>query len=122
MTRQTRRRVLIVEDSYYLASDIARILRKERIETLGPCSCAEQARSQISVDRPDCAILDINLGGETCFDLADLLESRSIPVLFYTGYDPEILPVRYRGALCLHKPASSQMVLNAVLQLLRQEA
>ena len=33
------------------------------------------------------AILDINLGGEMVFPLADLLRERHIPFVFATGYD-----------------------------------
>ena len=37
--------------------------------------------------RPDAAILDISLGGEMAFPLADLLQEKQIPVVFATGYD-----------------------------------
>ena len=45
--------------------------------------------------RPDAAILDISLGGEMAFPLADLLQEKQIPVVFATGYDQEAIPETY---------------------------
>jgi len=44
----------------------------------------------------DVAVLDINLGGENAFAVADTLAARRIPFVFVTGYGPEILPERFR--------------------------
>lgn len=56
------RRILVVEDGYYLATDAARALRGAGAEVLGPCATEEDARAELDEQRPNAAVFDINLG------------------------------------------------------------
>jgi len=58
------RRILIVEDEYFLADDLRQILSDQRTEVLGPVATIANALSVIPNAGPiDCAVLEINLGG-----------------------------------------------------------
>lgn len=50
------------------------------------------------------ALLDVNLGGEESFPLADALIAAQVPVAFLTGRDSNNLPERFRLAPVLCKP------------------
>lgn len=55
----------------------------------------------------DGAVLDINLGGELVYPVADALRSRHIPFVFATGYDPESIPFLYLDIMRCQKPVAS---------------
>jgi len=46
-------------------------------------------------DRLDGAVLDINLGNERVYPVADVLRGRGIPFVFTTGYDAAVVPDSY---------------------------
>lgn len=78
----------MVEDDYVTAEDMKAELEGLGAEVLGPVPDLAGALDQLaSRPAPDDAILDINLGGEMVFPLADLLRERHIPFVFATGYD-----------------------------------
>ena len=53
---------------------------------------------------PDAAILDVNLGGEMVFPLAEALRDRGVPFMFATGYDSWALPPAYADVPRCEKP------------------
>ena len=62
------RRVLVVEDEYFLADDIRRILIQERAHVLGPVPTLAHGLSAVRAEAQiDCAVLDIALGGDDVF-------------------------------------------------------
>jgi DNA-binding response OmpR family regulator len=51
------------------------------------------------------AVLDVNLGRETSFEIAHALRRRKIPFVFATGYDEdEVLPESLAGTPLVAKP------------------
>jgi len=99
------RRVLVVEDEYFIADDMAKALRKLGAEVLGPVPTSGKALTLLSSDqRIDAAVLDINLRGETVFPVADALKERGVPFVFATGYDQSSVPSAYSGVPRWEKP------------------
>jgi CheY-like chemotaxis protein len=81
------RRILIVEDEYFLADDLRQILSEQHAEVLGPVPTTAEALALVHNDQPiDCAVLDVNLGGKAVFPISVALMERKIPFLFATGY------------------------------------
>jgi DNA-binding response OmpR family regulator len=78
-------RVLVVEDEYYLAAEAARALGGAGAEVMGPCPTEESARAALEEQRVDAVVLDINLGSGPTFKLAEMLNGRGIPFVFFTG-------------------------------------
>jgi len=52
----------------------------------------------------DCALLDVNLGGQPVFAVADALRAKGVPAVFSTGYGDAGLRDVDRGAPVLQKP------------------
>ena len=111
------RRVLVVEDDYYLATDSARALRGAGAEVMGPCASEEDARAALNDLRPDAVVLDINLGTGATFKLAEHLKDNGIPFVFVTGYDPDVIPAEFDGVERLEKPVQLRQVVGAVARL-----
>ena len=65
----------------------------------------------------DVAILDINLGGEDVYALAEVLRNQGIPIIFVTGYDREHLPPKFRTAEHIKKPFNVEQLFMAIDQL-----
>lgn len=96
--------VLVVEDEYFIALDISLALQAAGARVLGPVGQLKSALRILGSDRVDRAVLDVNLGGDTVFLLADELAARNIPFVFATGYDAVVIPERHRAAPRLEKP------------------
>jgi DNA-binding response OmpR family regulator len=98
------RRILVVEDEFYIADEISRILRQSGADVVGPFATLGEAEQAIGTGQFDCAILDMNLRGEMSFSLADRLEAAGIPYLIATGYNSGSLPERFSGQPRIEKP------------------
>lgn len=108
------KRVLIVEDDYYLAQDTQDILEQAGAKVVGPFASHREALGAADPAEVDCALLDINAGGGPSFQLAETLEERRIPFLFVTGYDAETVPEKLRHNPRIEKPTRSADLLAAV--------
>ncbi|MBW8840318.1 MAG: response regulator [Sphingomonadales bacterium] len=79
-------RILIVEDEPLIAmmlEDFLDALDKTHVAT---CDSVTAALAVIEDERPDAAILDVNLsGGEKSWPVADALAARNIPFVLSTG-------------------------------------
>ncbi|MCJ2018255.1 PAS domain S-box protein [Methylobacterium sp. E-065] len=113
-------RVLVVEDDFYLATDAARALRGAGAEVLGPCPNEEAARDELAEQRPDAAVIDINLGLGPSFKLAETLKNQGIPFVFTTGYDLEVIPAEFDGVERLQKPIQLRQIVAAIAKLVNK--
>ncbi len=107
-------RILIVEDEYYLADDLAEALRREGAEVVGPVGTLDEARDIVERERLDCAILDMNLRGDMAYPVADQLEEAGIPFLIATGYNGASLPDRFSAIPRVEKPFTPRDVAAAI--------
>ncbi|ORE90581.1 response regulator [Aurantimonas sp. 22II-16-19i] len=99
------KRVLVVEDEYYIAKDITDALEKLGARVIGPVGTKEEAMERLrETEVVDLAVLDINLHGEAIYSVADELSRRAIPYVFATGYDPTAIPEAYRDRPRWQKP------------------
>ena len=85
------RRVLVVEDEYLIAADLARRLVQRGAEVIGPAARLAEAEAAAESGRFDLAILDMNLGGQSTAPLARRLRADGTSLLFCSGYSAESL-------------------------------
>lgn len=97
-------RVLIVEDEFYLADDLAQELRKQGAEVIGPVGTVDAASAVVDERRIDYAVLDMNLHGDMAFPIADRLREHRVPFLIATGYNSASLPDRFSALPRVEKP------------------
>lgn len=115
----TDRRVLVVEDEYFLADDIAAALRQLGAEVIGPVSNSEEALAEISVQTSiDIAVLDVNLGEGASYPVAEALRARNIPFVFGTGYEAAHLEAGYEDVPRWQKPFNPDALVRTLPALL----
>ncbi|MGZ3377933.1 MAG: response regulator [Phenylobacterium sp.] len=97
-------RVLVVEDEMMVSMLIEDMLADMSCKVVGPASRLDEAIELAKGGGIDCAVLDVNLGGQPIFPLADILRERGCPFAFATGYGDAGLRDVDRGTPVLQKP------------------
>lgn len=98
-------RILVAEDEYLIARDIAKALEDSGATVAGPCPEVRKALELL--DDPaavDGAVIDFNLRGVRAQDLAEALQARGIGFVIASGYDQSALPESLRGVPRCMKP------------------
>lgn len=115
-------KLLLVEDEYLIALYLSELCEALGAEVLGPVACVDDALEVIRrAPEIDAAVLDVNLGGDAVYPVADALVRRQVPFIFASGYEPEQLPPRFRGIDVCRKPIDAAELRSAVSRL-RQAA
>jgi CheY-like chemotaxis protein len=111
-------RVLIVEDDYIAATQLAAWLQDAGHVLIGPAADLETALKRLADKGADLALIDVGLGGRpTGVELADMLTAQRIPFAFTTGYSQHLLPAALRERPRLEKPFGRDEVLSMVERL-----
>lgn len=106
-------RILIVEDEIFVAMAMEDALVCAGAEIVGPVmSVASGLEILDSEAQIDGAILDINLGKELVYPLAEALRDRGVPIIFHTALDDSaaIIASFPDAAICMKPVLSAQLV------------
>lgn len=99
------RRVLVVEDEYLVAEDIALTLADLGYEVLGPVPTVAEALAVIGSETLDVVLLDANLGGTSSAPIAAELTALHLPFIVVTGYgDLQLASAELDSAPRVNKP------------------
>ena len=105
------RRILIVEDEYLVAMDLAMTLERLGAEVIGPAGSVGEALDLLATDSiPDGGVLDINLGGERVWPVAARLRDRGVPFVFVSGYDNSLVPGDFADVPRCAKPVDKAVL------------
>jgi hypothetical protein len=75
--------------------------------------------SKVEDDDLNAALLDVDLNGERCWPVADLLSRAGVPFAFTTGFSANIvMPKRFEGRPVVAKPYREGEILSAIRKLL----
>jgi chemotaxis family two-component system sensor kinase Cph1 len=98
-------RILVVEDSFLISELLVQVLGLLGWVTVGPATRKNKALELAQSEMFDAAMLDIDLDGETSWDVALVLRTRGIPFVFTTGYNvSHVLPDELAGSPVMTKP------------------
>ena len=97
-------RVLIVEDEHLIQLMLAEMVSQIGYEVAGTAANLDEAKERAAGLDVDLAVLDVNLGGEKVFPVADTLRGRAVPFCFVTGYGVAGVPEQYRLNPIIQKP------------------
>src|SRR5258708_3926214 len=111
--------ILVLEDNFVLADCIARTLQDAGATVIGPFPQVDAAREALASQRPDCAILDINLGSGPSFAIANAARELGIPFILTTGYDKTNVPRHFANVTLLQKPIQPDPLVRAVAEVCR---
>ena len=100
----TPQRVFLVEDEMMVAMLVEDLVAELGHEVTASAAHLADAVQLARSDGFDVAILDLNLGGDRSFAVADILAERGVPFLFASGYGAGGLPPQHRAAVVIQKP------------------
>ncbi|EPE98637.1 response regulator [Rhizobium grahamii] len=116
-----RIKILVVEDEFFIADDLQQILTSAGFLVLGPAATNEHTLDLIEEDRPDVAVLDVNLHGTIVTPVALELQRLEIPFVLASAHTADDL--RYNpvlsDAINLGKPTEPSFLLEAVRKMLK---
>lgn len=84
-------RVLIVEDIGMVVIALREMLEELGCIVVGSAARVPEAEKLAREEQVDGVLLDLNLGGDYSFAVADILHEREIPFIIMSGYDVEQL-------------------------------
>jgi CheY-like chemotaxis protein len=108
------RKILVVEDEAIVSMLIEDML----IELGAEVVCASNVASALKLLAqvvPDASVLDVNLGHETAFPVAEQLAAARIPFVFSTGYGGTGLPPAWSGRPVVQKPYAVEDLCNVLV-------
>lgn len=110
-------RILLVEDQMLIAMDVEAMLNERGYATVITTNSADDALRLVKAQKPDLAILDVNLGSGTSIGIAEELVRLRVPFIFATGYgDGGMVPEALREVPIVKKPYDISAVLAALEQ------
>lgn len=80
------KRILVLEDEVLLALEASDTLEEIGAIIVGPVHRVEAAMALLDSVRPDAALLDVNIAGDTSAPVAQRLAGKNIPFVLATGY------------------------------------
>jgi CheY-like chemotaxis protein len=112
-------RVLIVEDELVIAMELENLLRGLGCIVLGPAPTVGAALRTLAAERPDVAVLDVNLEGERVTPVAEALREQGVPFVLVTGYGSERLHEEaLQDAAYVRKPVEAHLLARALAEAL----
>ena len=101
------RTVLLVEDEYFIAEDMAYQQKTCGAKVVGPVASVDAAIRLIEqTERIDGAIVDLNLRGVMSWPILDALLQRGVPCVLTTGYDKSSIAACYAEIVRCEKPTT----------------
>jgi two-component system, response regulator PdtaR len=109
-------RVLIVEDEFIIAEEIAAIVSDAGYSVLGPVGTIDAAEQALATadDKPDFAIVDANLRGGSSAPIAARLRALSVPFCVCTGYRFNDLKSTFGDVALLQKPVDRRSLVAVI--------
>jgi len=115
------KRVLLAEDEAIIGMMMREFLLDYGLFVIGPCCTVNEALAAAAADF-DCAILDLNLGGESIYPIASMLGERNVPFAFVTGYGRESIDGRFASTPVLQKPITRESLEGCLRDMLAPQA
>jgi CheY-like chemotaxis protein len=109
-------RLLIVEDEYFLAQDLADHFQSLGVKVLGPAGTVADALDILKSQEVEGAVLDVNLRGERVYPVADVLLQKDVPFVFASGYGAELEPDAYTGVPRCIKPVDFALLTKTLAE------
>jgi two-component SAPR family response regulator len=112
-------RILIVEDEWLVAIELQALLEQQGCIVLGPVNTVARALTLLDRERPDFALLDLNLNGQQSTPVASVLSAQRVPFVVVTGYGeaasrkPDMQAAPYIG-----KPVDHRALVRLLSQML----
>jgi CheY-like chemotaxis protein len=107
-------RVLVVEDSWDVATGLRMLLESWGADIVGPVATTADAMRLVSERTLDVALVDINLrNGEQSYSLINRLHDQGIRIVVISGY-ADVSPADGKVVAILQKPMREDLLLASI--------
>ena len=106
--------VLVVEDEAIISFLLEDMLAELGAAEVRLASNVAGALGLVAQRVPDIAVLDVNLGGERVYPVAEALETAGAAFLFTTGYGRSGLDPRWNARTVVQKPFTIEAIAAAL--------
>lgn len=96
--------LIVVEDNLLIAMEVASLAERCGCAVVGTAGTVREALALAEAGQLDGAILNINMGGQQVWPVAELLQAQGVPFVFITGYERPQIPGPFRNTTILSKP------------------
>lgn len=115
-------RILVVDDEPLISMLIENWLTELGCEVVGPAHTVPDGLMLADGGQLDGAILDVNLGNDTCYSIARTLQALGVPIAFATGDGGLDEAQGFANPILLPKPFDFRNVERALEALLKRKA
>ncbi|WP_108485323.1 response regulator [Oceaniglobus ichthyenteri] len=110
--------ILVVEDEWLIAIDMQMMIEDLGYRVVGPASNVAAAMNLIENHKIDAAFLDITLGPETSFTIAEKLDALAVPITFVSAYAKKEIPLQFRQFDLKSKPITLHVLARQLRKML----
>ena len=94
----------VVEDEMMVSLLLEDMLGSLGCENVVHAASVSSALAELSQAQPDVAVLDVNLGNEMVYPVAEQLNRAGVPFVFTTGYGRGAIKLEWAARPCVQKP------------------
>ena len=110
--------VLVVEDEAIISFLLEDMLGDLGAADVRHAGNVRTALALLETFTPGLAVLDVNLGGERVYPVAEALEAKGVPFVFTTGYGKSGIEPRWAPRPVVQKPFNIEAMFEALRALL----
>ena len=112
-------RVLVAEDELIVGHDLCDTVQEAGYIVEGPFDEIASAALAFQMNKPDLAILDVQLGDGVVYPLAEQMMAENVPVIFHSGrLTPDEVHRTFPSARALAKPCPPSEVIQTLQDML----
>ncbi len=100
--------ILVVEDEFLIAMELAQTLRRAGYQVVGPAASLGTAFELLRHVRPDAAVLDVNLAGERVTPVAEVLRAMAVPFVLSVQSLRSILKGEHPADVPVQAPTNAE--------------
>lgn len=116
-------KILLVEDEFLIALDLQILLYRLGCDVLGPVGSVAEALVLLRHERPDAAVLDINLRDGIVTPVIERLDVMEVPFVLVTARDTSMFShPRLQATPALSKPVEERALRDGIENLLQRDA
>ncbi len=112
--------VLVVEDEAIISFLLEDVLGELGAGDVRHAGNVKTALAFLETHTPNLAVLDVNLGGERVYPVAERLQALGVRFIFTTGYGRSGMEPRWQDRPVVQKPFNVEGIAEALLGLMPQ--
>ncbi len=113
---------LVVEDETIISLLMEDMLTDLGCDSVSLASSVKDALAQIDRASPDGAVLDVNLGGEMVYPVAERLSAECVPFIFTTGFGRGGIKFEWAKSPIVQKPFNIEALASALKTVLQNRS